>query len=351
MNTKKSDRIKMVGAISFLCLLTLSIVSITQTSVRIVYAQGDEKTMMDKTSSLPQPNANGTLLKVGASNALFEPAAGLSNVYGPKGLFPFADVFECADTLTCGVNAGDDSKFTGSFEQRDTNKMTSYEATYTSPITYGPHQIKGHTYKITLTDTEWNSPDAALPTENAEFSQMVNNVGFNQIQHGSSQIDRSDVPQLYDLAFLYGHAKVIDTTNGNSTVVAKDIFTHVMVAHVMDEKAYYRNMKNEAMSPNMVFLFAINIPNDTELPGVGKLTAEKAQSFTPLSTDQSLKMTPHFNYPVKMDAPREGQVDKPMSQSAIWPVANPKQPLLFTFLVFQNVDAKWVAGTESSTEK
>ncbi|HXW11615.1 MAG TPA: hypothetical protein VD694_02555 [Nitrososphaeraceae archaeon] len=41
-----------------------------------------------------------------------------------------------------------------------------------------------------------------------------------------------------------------------------------------------------------------------------------------------------------MDASREGQVDKPMSQSAIWPVANPKQPLLFTFLIFQNVDAK-----------
>lgn len=227
--------------------------------------------------------------------------------------------------------------------------MTAYEATYTSPVTYGPHQIKGHTYKITLTDTEWNSPDAALPTKNAEFSQMVNNVGFNQIQHGSSQIDRSDVPQLYDLAFLYGHAKVTDITNGNNTEVAKDIFTHAMVAHVMDEKAYYQNMKNEAKSPNMVFLFAVNIPNETELPGVGKLTAEKAQSFTPLSTDPSLKTTPKFSYPVKMDEPREGEIDKPMSQSAIWPVANPKQPLFFTFLVFQNVDAQWTAGMKSDT--
>jgi hypothetical protein len=34
---------------------------------------------------------------------------------------------------------------------------------------------------ITLTDTVWNSPDAALPTKNTEFSELVNNVGFNQI--------------------------------------------------------------------------------------------------------------------------------------------------------------------------
>jgi hypothetical protein len=50
-----------------------------------------------------------------------------------------------------------------------------------------------------------------------------------------------------------------------------------------------------------------------------------------------------------MDEPREGQIDKPMSQSAIWPVAKPKQPLFFTFLVFQNVDAQWTAGMKSDT--
>ena len=54
--------------------------------------------------------------------------------------------------------------------------MTGYEATYTSPITYGPEQIKGHTYKITLTNTQWNSTDATKPTRQAEFTQMVNNV-------------------------------------------------------------------------------------------------------------------------------------------------------------------------------
>jgi hypothetical protein len=267
--------------------------------------------MSSSSSSLPQPNANGTLLKVETKNALFEPAAGLSNVFGPEGLFPFANVFKCADALTCGVSGGNDAKFTATFEEGNKNNMTSYEATYTSPVTYSPHQIKGHTYKIMLTDTQWNSPDAALPTKNAEFSETVNNVGFNQIQHGASQVDRSDVPQLSDLAFLYGHAKVTDITNGNNTDVAKDIFTHVMVAHVMDEIAYYRNMKDEAKSPTLVLLFGVNIPNDVELPGVGKLSAEKAQSFTPLSSDPSLKNPPQFDYPVKMDPPRTGEVEEP----------------------------------------
>jgi hypothetical protein len=64
-----------------------------------------------------------------------------------------------------------------------------------------------------------------------------------------------------------------------------------------------------------------------------------------------LKTTPLFKYPVKIDPPREGQIDKPMSQSAIWPVADPKQPLFFTFLVFQNVDAKWTAGMKSAAEQ
>ncbi len=81
---------------------------------------------------------------------MLEPSAGLSNVFGPKGLFPFEDIFKCGDALTCGVSGGDDAKFTGTFEQGNTNKMASYEATYTSPVTYGPHQIKDHTYKIPL---------------------------------------------------------------------------------------------------------------------------------------------------------------------------------------------------------
>lgn len=146
---------------------------------------------------------------------------------------------------------------------------------------------------------------------------MVNNVGFNQIQHGASHVDRSDVPQLFDNAFLYGHAKVTDTTNGNNTVVAKDKFTHVMVAHVMNENTYYRSLKDSAQSPTLFFLFAINIPSDVALPGVGKLTPDKAQSFTPLSTDVSMKNPPQFTYSVKVPAPRSGSIKAPDSQSTM----------------------------------
>ena len=287
--------------------------------------------------SIPQPNDNSTIVKIEATNALYEPAAGLTNVFGPEGIFPFQN-FSCADALTCGIQAGKNAKFTGVFEQGNTNNMTSYEATYTSPVTYGPHQIAGHEYKITLADLNWNSADSALPTRQPEFAAMVNDVGFNQIQHGASNVDRSDVPQLYDEAFLYGHAMVTDITNGNNTVVAKDIFTHVMVGHVMDENVYYRSLKDKALSPNVVFLFAVNIPNDTELPGVGSLSAEEAQSFTPIADDESLDNSPPIDYPINIPAPREGEIDEPESQSTVWPVANPNQPLLFTFLVYQNAD-------------
>ena len=59
----------------------------------------------DFNDSLPQPNDKSVVLEAEASNALFEPAAGLSNVFGPGGLFPFEGVFDCADALTCGVSA------------------------------------------------------------------------------------------------------------------------------------------------------------------------------------------------------------------------------------------------------
>ena len=300
-------------------------------------------------ASLPQPNDENTILKAQASNALFEPAAGLSNVFGPGGLFPFEDVFTCADALTCGVSAGDNAMFTGTFEEGNENNLTGYTATYTSPVTYGPHQIEGHTYQIELTDTEWNSSDAAMPTRQAEFASMVNNVGLNQIQHGASLVDRSDVPQLYDHAFLYGHARVTDITNGNNTVVAEDVFTHVMVAHVMDQDAFYSNLKGSAASPTMVFLFAINIPNDTELPGVGSLSPEEAQGFTPLPTDPSLSNPPPVGYPVEIPAPGEGTIEAPEPQSTVWPVANPNQPLLFNFLVYQDTQVTLSSmGAEST---
>jgi len=341
------SKVKMIGVVSSMLLLSLAIFSGIE-GISTVLAQSQSQpqqsismSMSTMMRSLPQPNANGTLLKATGSKALFEPAAGLSNVFGPKGLFPFTNVFTCANALTCGVSAGPNAMFTGTFEQGNKNHMTAYQAIYTSPVTYGPEQIKGHIYKITLTDTNWNSTLAAKPTRQAEFTKIVNDVGFNQIQHGASHIDRSDVPQLFDNAFLYGHAQVTDITKGNNTVVARDVFTHVMVAHVMDENAYYRSMKDVPGSPTMVLLFAINIPSGTPLPGVGTLTPDKAQSFTPLSSDVSLKSPPQFSYSVKMPTPMTGSINAPMSQSTTWPVDNPKQPLLFTFLVFQNTGIQY----------
>jgi len=348
-NTDRSYRqgskflfIGLVLAIAPLIFMSSSMVSVHGNSNEFLAFGQSEGDKNVGTSSLPQPNDNDTLINVEAFIALFEPAAGLSNVFGPGGLFPF-DNFSCADALTCGVSAGENAEFIGTFEKGNTNNMTGFEATYTSPLTYGPHQIAGHEYKITLTDVNWNSPSASLPTEQPQFAALTNNVGFNQIQHGASNVDRSDVPQLSNMVFLYGHAQVTDITNGNNTVVAEDVFTHLMVGHVMNEQTFYQDLRDEALSPNFVFLFTINIPDDTELPGVGSLTAEQAQSYTPLASDQSLDNSPPIDYPVSIPEPRDetmGEIDEPGAQSTTWPVANKEQPLLFNFLVYQDTNIK-----------
>ncbi len=349
---------KRQATMSIVTLLLLSIVSISAMQGQLVLAaptttstssassssnnisnKQNNQQLTSGVSSLPQPNGS-SVVTAKATNSLFEPAAGLSNVFGPKGLFPMTQVFNCANDLTCGVSGGSDAQFTGTFDQNNTHGLTGYEATYTSPVTYGPQQMAGHTYKLTLTDTNWNNTDVTKQTRQADFTKQVNNVGLNQIQHGATYIDRSDVPPLSDNAFLYGHVKVTDITNGNNTVVAQDVFTHVMVAHVMDQDRYYKDLTDVAKSPTMVFLFAINIPPGVDLPGVGKLTPDKAISFTPLSSDPALKNTPQINYPVKVPLPAKGIISAPQSQSTSWPVDNPKQPLFFTFLVYQNTDVK-----------
>ena len=74
------------------------------------------------------------------------------------------------------------------------------------------------------------------------------------------------------------------------------------------------------------------------------LSAEEAQSFTPLSSDPSLENSPPFNYPIEFAEPRTSNddIEEPSnSQSSVWPVANQKQPPFFTFLLFQEVDAKY----------
>ena len=57
----------------------------------------------------------------------------------------------------------------------------------------------------------------------------------------------------------------------------KNVFTHLMVGHLMNENVYYKNLRDEALTPNLALVFAVNILNDTELPGVGMLSAEEAQ--------------------------------------------------------------------------
>jgi hypothetical protein len=346
----------MVTMIAAILTLAAGNISYPHNQVKLAVAQEEGQS----TSTLPQPDNNSTVLNVDATNALFQPAVGLTNVFGPEGLFPFTDVFTCANALTCGVPAGEtegdnqgvESTFTGTFEEGNRNNLTSFEATYTSPVTYGPHQIEGHTYQMTLTDTMWNTPDSALPTRIPEFAANVNNVGFDQIQHGASHVDRSDVPQLSNLAFLYGHARITDITDGNDAVVADDIFTHVMVGHVMDEKTFYRDLRDEAATPNLVFVFGVNIPSGVELPSVGQLSAEQAQSFTPVSDDPSLTSPPQFDYPVSVPNPRNGTITEPQSQSTTWPVANPEQPLYFSFLLYQDADISYtgVGGVEGEDE-
>jgi hypothetical protein len=305
--------------------------------------------MFTMTSAMPQPNDKSTVLEANASKALFQPALGLSNVFGPDGLFPMEKTFSCANALTCGVSAGNDAKFMGTFEKGNKNNLTTYEATYTSPITYGPQQTAGHIYKIVLTDTKWNSTDAAVPTRQPEYTQMVNNVGFNQIQHGASMIDRSDTPQFFNAAFLYGHAKVIDMTDGNK-VVAEDVFTHVMVAHVMNERTFYRSQADEAASPTVVLVFLANFPSGVDLPGKGSLTPDQAQSFMPLPSDPSLSHAPNVNYPVQIPVPGNGSISAPQPQSSPWPADNPKQPLFFDFLMYQSTDVNLKSMMTGSTE-
>ena len=113
-NKNKKTTILMVGMI--FVVLGVSIGSTQIFSQMVAYAQEEvndskSETMKVMSSSIPQPNSNSTILDVKGSNALFEPAVGLTNVFGPEGVFPFTDTFKCAEALTCGVSAGENAKF------------------------------------------------------------------------------------------------------------------------------------------------------------------------------------------------------------------------------------------------
>jgi hypothetical protein len=76
MASSKRSPEKILGVIASIFLLSFAIVATTQGQSRLAFAQGQsENSMMNMSSSsssiLPQQNANGTLLKVEASNGLF----------------------------------------------------------------------------------------------------------------------------------------------------------------------------------------------------------------------------------------------------------------------------------------
>ena len=95
-----------------------------------------------------------------AKTALYEPAVGKTNVFGPGGIFPFFnDTFSCADNvLNCGVMA-EGSTFKGVFREAGQEGDNRFIAEYTVPITYDDQQTAGHKYRVELVDTMWNNAD------------------------------------------------------------------------------------------------------------------------------------------------------------------------------------------------
>jgi len=279
-------------------------------------------------------------VKVFAGNALYEPNAGKTNVFGPGGIFPFFnDTFSCGDAITCGVQVEGD-RFRGVFKEAGMEGDNRFIAEYVVPITYGDQQVAGHKYRIELVDTMWNNPEQELtpaPTRVPQFLAAGNGVAFDQLQHGHSMVDRADVPLFMNRVALYGHVNVYDVTDGNR-LVAEKIFAHLMVGKVVDEKSFYSDMQANPATPTVVALFVVNIPSGVQLPGgIGPLTSEQAQSFTPLSDDQSLTNAPPVNYAQLMD--QGVDVMEPLPQSTVWPVDNPTQPVFFTFLLFTETKA------------
>jgi len=288
----------------------------------------------DTSASTTQASTVGLpFVQTTGTNAMYEPNFAKTNVFGPGGLFP-NPAFSCGNALTCGITMPE-AKFNGVFKEGG-DSSNQFAVTYVAPISYGTQQIKGHTYMIKLIDTKWNSDQAAMPTRQAEFVASKGNVAFNQIQHGATNIDRSDAPPFSNMVAMYGHVDVFDVTDGNK-LVAHDIFTHVMVGKIIDSKRLFRSFDATPVTPTVIAMVVVNVPSGVKLPNDKTLTPEQAQSFTPPLNEPSLKTIPSINY---QQVQNEGaMVGMPMPQSTIWPVDNPTQPLFFDFLLFHDVNA------------
>ncbi|MGI8834267.1 MAG: hypothetical protein ACR2IS_16745, partial [Nitrososphaeraceae archaeon] len=89
--TSRNSPRNTITIVTITAILILSIGAIPYSPDQLQLAVAQE--VWQSTGTLPQPNNNSTVLNVEATNALFEPAVGLTNVFGPEGLFPFTDVF------------------------------------------------------------------------------------------------------------------------------------------------------------------------------------------------------------------------------------------------------------------
>jgi hypothetical protein len=313
--------------VAMLVAMVPAVMAITTTSARTMDAEAADA--VDK----PYVKA------FAGGKAIYEPNAGKTNVFGPGGIFPFFNsTFACGDALTCGVET--DATFKGVFKEAGEQGDNKFVATYVAPITYGDHQVAGHTYRVELVDTKWNNDDPAqtpLPTRTPDFLVAGNGVAFDQYQHGHSMIDRADVPLTWNKVALYGHANVYDESDGGK-LVAENVFLHLMVGKVVDEASFYSDVQNNDGTPLVVLMFLVNVPSGVVLPGdIGPLTSEQAQSFTPLSDDLSLTNPPPFDYTKLAEWGLD--VEEPLPQSTPWSVDNPTQPVFFTFLLFTEAKA------------
>ncbi len=293
-----------------------------------------------------EPTEKKPYLKFFGKGALYEPSVGIVNVFGPDGIFPFFDdVFSCGNAVECGVPS-DDAKIWGVLNNMGDDDSNMVYVEYTSPITYGdtreevPNQTAGHKYRMELKDTKWTHPSNPIPTATPGFLlEGSNGVALDQVMHGHSGIDTghvidgdANVPLFKNKGTLYGHSVIKDVTDPNNEfVVVDDIFTHIMVGNVIDEKAYFQNLQEIPISPEIAFVFAINIPSGVELPGgIGPLSPEAALSFTPPTGDPALGEHPPINY-------EDIGVGKSITHTTSWTVDNPEEPVHFTFLVFTDV--------------
>jgi hypothetical protein len=329
MNLKKSTNLYVTAAIGGMLLAMIPAVLAMNSTTLLNSAEADQ--------AIDRP-----YVKVFAKTALYEPGLGKTNVFGPGGIFPFFnDTFTCADdVLTCGVMS-EGASFRGVFKEAGEAGDNRFAAEYTVPITYGDHQVAGHKYRIELLDTEWNRADPMLspsPTRVPGFLAAGKGVAFDQVQHGHSMVDRADAPMFMNKVALYGHVNIYDITDGQEKLVVERVFAHLMVGHVIDESKFYSDMQFNTPLPLVVALFVVNVPSGVELPGgIGPLTSEQAQSFTPMPDDPSLTNPPPANYQQLADQGVE--VERPLPQSTVWPVDNPTQPVYFTFLLFTETKA------------